>query len=274
MAGLQAASRLLLHHQQFLVGRRPSVIRMFSSSSNDETPKSLEKGYKLATGLWRRYTLRLQELKEYQDKKVFVDSLSTFAQLWRFVQLQLPEKTHTNLFDFVSGASMASEATLRAINSRAYPEFLVGKENSSSEVADKLKEYMIPACYNQTALQVKKNYLHRNCYVECEEMQIEKTQLAHATYHRLTKQEYQDWVNFKKPQKGAISPKASIEFLRLSVDVAAVEDLKIVHLVEKTRYIQYQNVYRVVFGSIVTDPDTVDWRIENMRIIEQKAISR
>ncbi|UIZ27222.1 hypothetical protein KXD40_005833 [Peronospora effusa] len=169
---------------------------------------------------------------------------------------------------------MASEVTLCAMKSRTFPEFLAGKKKSSSKEANKLKEYMIPGYYNETALQVKKNYLHRNFYVECEDMQIEKTQLAHVTYHRLTMQAYEDWVKFKKPLTRAISSKASVEYLRLYVDVATVENLKIVHLVEKTSYMQHQNVCRVVFGSRVTDPDTVDWRIESMRLIEQKTISR
>lgn len=268
----RAARRLLLNRQQLLVIRYPFAIRSFSISPDDKTSPKLESGYDLAAGLWRRYCSRLPKLLEYQDKAVFVDSIGILAQCWLFIQLQMPKKTHIDLLEFVEGASIASEATLRAMNSGAFPRFLAEKENSSSEVADRLKLYATPAYYNQMALQVKKNYLHRNIYVECKGVKIEKTQLADVVYRRLTEKEYEDLVNFKKPSAG-MSPEASVEHLRLHVDVATVENLK-VYLKDKTRCVQHQNVYRVVFESRVTDPDEVGWCIESMHIIEQKAMPR
>ncbi|KAL3664597.1 hypothetical protein V7S43_010347 [Phytophthora oleae] len=189
-----------------------------------------------------------------------------------FVQLQLPQ--NIDLLEFVEGAKMATEANIRAMNSVEFPEFLANKANSSSEVADSLKQYTTPVYYNKMALQVKKNYLHRNFYIECEGVEVEKAQLAKVTYARLTEKQYQDLVEFHKLPKGIASSEAIIEYLRLTMDVATVKNLNIVNLKGTTRHVQNQNVYRVAFESRVTDPEEVDWRIDSMHIIEQKAIPR
>ncbi|CAH0475213.1 unnamed protein product [Peronospora belbahrii] len=203
-----------------------------------------------------------------------LDSLSTLARYWLFMQLQFTEKTHINLLNLLDGASVALETTIRATNNQAYPEYLAGIENRSSDVADQLKQYMTPSCYSETALQVKKNYLHRNFHVECEDMKIEKTQLACIMYHRLTEKKYQEWIHFTKFYTGANSSNALIEYLQLGVDVATVEDLTVVHCAERTRQIQHKNVYRVVLESRVTNLDEVDWRIESTCLIEQIELSR
>uniref|UniRef100_A0AAV1TTW1 Tim44-like domain-containing protein n=1 Tax=Peronospora matthiolae TaxID=2874970 RepID=A0AAV1TTW1_9STRA len=277
MHGLHAARRrLLLLHRQYIVPTHSKLtnIRHFTSSHESKTPQQLEKGFDLATGLWHRCTSRLSTLSEYQDKKIFNDSLSPLAQYWLFVQLQLPKETQINLLEFVEGASVAAEATLRAMNCDAFPKVLASEgENSLSEVEDKIKMYTTPAHYNKMALQVKRNYLHRNFYIECEDMKIERAQVANAVYRRLTEKEYLDLVNFGKPVM-TISPEASIEHLSINVDIATVEDLKVVHLKNKPRYVQHQNVYRVVLESRVTDHDKVDWRVENMHLIEQAVVPR
>ncbi|KAH7472689.1 Glucanase inhibitor protein 2 [Phytophthora ramorum] len=216
---------------------------------------------------------RLPKLQEYQDKGVFTDSINTLAQCWQFVQLQLPKQTSVDLLEFVEGAQVATEAHLRAMNGVEFAEFLAEKENSSSQVADSLQQYMTPVCYHQMALQVKKDYLHRNFYVECEKMKVEKAQLARVVYRRLTEKEYADFVACTKLPK-VISPDATVEHLSLHMDVATVEDLNIVFLQGKTRHVQQQNLYRVVFESRVTEPEQVDWRIESMYIIGQKAMER
>ncbi|EEY60893.1 uncharacterized protein PITG_13654 [Phytophthora infestans T30-4] len=156
------------------------------------------------------------------------------GQCWLIVLLYLPRETNVDLLEFLEGAHAATEANLRAMNS----------------------QYTTPAYYNRMALQVKKNYLHRNFYIDCEAMRVEKAQLARVVYRRLTEKEYDDL------------------HLALHVDVATVEDLNVVYTNGKTRSVQHQNVYRVVFESRVTGPQEVDWRIESMHIIEQKAIPR
>ncbi|KAI9980024.1 hypothetical protein PInf_026904 [Phytophthora infestans] len=135
------------------------------------------------------------------------------------------------------------------MNSVEFPTYLADMTDRSSQVAENLKQYTTPAYYNRMALQVKKNYLHRNFYIDCEAMRVEKAQLARVVYRRLTEKEYDDLVELKK-QPAATSPKATIEHLALHVDVATVEDLNVVYTNE------------------------VDWRIESMHIIEQKAIPR
>ncbi|EGZ06495.1 hypothetical protein PHYSODRAFT_531668 [Phytophthora sojae] len=160
------------------------------------------------------------------------------GQCLLFLQLHLPKRTSVDLLEFMEGARIATEANLRAMNSAA------------------LQQYTTPAYYNQMALRVKKNYLHRNFYVECEGLVVEKPQLAQVVYGRLTEKQYEDW------------------HLRLHVDVATVEVLDVVNLQGKTNCVQHENVYRVVFESRVTDPEEVDWRIEGMHIIEQKAVQR
>ncbi|KAG7384440.1 hypothetical protein PHYPSEUDO_002628 [Phytophthora pseudosyringae] len=256
-----------------LRGHHPSAARGFSSVPDGENSPKFERGYELAAGLWRRSFGRLHKLSEYQNKGAFVDSLGSLAQCFLFIQLQLPKKTTVDLLEFVEGAQKATEVNLRAMNSAAFPEFLADKEKSSPQVAEMLQQFTTPAYYNQMALQVKKNYLHRNFYVECAGVRVEEAQLAQVVYRRLTEEEYEDLVAFTKPPTG-MSPHATVEHLRLHVDVATVEDLDIVYLEEKTRHVQHQNVYRVVFESRVTEPEDVDWRIESMHIVEQKAIPR
>ncbi|GMF14237.1 unnamed protein product [Phytophthora lilii] len=271
-----AAKGFLLARSQRFAGRqslqKPTIRSFSSSTDNDEFPQ-FERGYDLAAGLWHRCYQRLPKLQEYQEKEVFVDSLNSLAQVWLFIQLQLPQKTSVDLLEFVEGARLATEANLRTMNCVEFPEFLAEKENGSSEVADSLQQFTTPAYYHQMALQVKKNYLQRNFYVECEGMRIEKAQLAQVVYRRLTEKEYADLVSLKKPPTG-VSPEATVEHLRLHVDVATVEDLNLVFLQDKTRHVQQQNVYRVVFESRVTDPEEVDWRIESMHIMEQKGMER
>ncbi|GMF50547.1 unnamed protein product [Phytophthora fragariaefolia] len=157
------------------------------------------------------------------------------------------------------------------MNTAAFPEFLAGKENS---LAQSLQQYTTPAYYNQMALQIKKNYLQRNFYVECEGLTVEKPQLAQVIYRRLTEKEYENLVASKKPPT-AVSPEATIEHLRLHVDVATEEDLDIVYIEDQTQHVQHQNVYPVVFESRVTELEEIDWRIESMHtcIIEQKAVN-
>lgn len=227
----------------------------------------------MAAGLWTRTFERLPLLEEWQDKNVFIDSMGRMGQCLLFLQLHLPKRTSVDLLEFMEGARIATEANLRAMNSAAFPEFLAGEESSSSDVADRLQQYTTPAYYNQMALRVKKNYLHRNFYVECEGLVVEKPQLAQVVYGRLTEKQYEDWVAFKKPPTQS-SLDATIEHLRLHVDVATVEVLDVVNLQGKTNCVQHENVYRVVFESRVTDPEEVDWRIEGMHIIEQKAVQR
>ncbi|ETL90838.1 hypothetical protein L917_10566 [Phytophthora nicotianae] len=264
-----------LRRQQLLFGRyavtKPAD-RCFSTSPGEQNAPQFEKGSELVLGLWRRTIPRLPRLAEYQDKGAFTNSLNILDQCWLFVMLHLPRKTNVDLLEFLEGAQAAAEANLRAMNSVEFPEFLAKKSNSS-QVVENLKQYTTPAYYNQMALQVKKNYLHRNFYIECEAMKVEKAQLAQVVYRRLTVQEYEDLVEFKKQPTGT-SCESTVEHLGLLVDVATVEDLKVVSLTDKTLYVQQQNVYRVVFESRVTDPEDVDWRIESMHIIEQKAIPR
>ncbi|KAG3010715.1 hypothetical protein PC110_g19255 [Phytophthora cactorum] len=275
-AAARSARSLVLRRQQRLADHKPitkAATRCFSISSDGESEPQLENGKDLLVGVWRRSIRHLTKLSEYQDKGIFIDSLSILNQCWLFVMLHFPKKTSVDLLEFMEGAQTATEANLRAMNSVEFPEFLAGKKSGSSKVVEDLKQYTTPAYYNQMALQVKKNYLHRNFYIECEALGIEQAQLAQVVYRRLTEKEYEDLVAFRKKPTGT-SPKATVEHLRLHVDVATVEDLNVVYLRDKARYVQQQNVYRVVFESRVTDPEEVDWRIESMHIIEQKAMPR
>ncbi|RLN53060.1 hypothetical protein BBJ29_008649 [Phytophthora kernoviae] len=120
---------------------------------------------------------------------------------------------------------------------------------------------------------VKTNYVRGRRYVDCEQMKIERAQISQVFYRRLTEQEYADIVEFRK-FPDAISPDATIEHLRLYVDIATVEDLNLVFLEKETLHVQQQNVYRVAFESRVTKPDEVDWRIDSMHLIDKNAIER
>ncbi|KAK1942355.1 hypothetical protein P3T76_005854 [Phytophthora citrophthora] len=248
----------------------------FSSSSNGGKTPTLSNHFAFAAGFAHRVLFRtgLNKLFEYQEKGVFADTVGEVRHCMMFVQLHLPQRTNIDLLEFVEGAKMATEANLRAMNSVEFPEFLANKPRSSSEVADTIKQYTTPVHYNKMALQVKKNYLHRHFYIQCEGVEIEKAQLAKVAFARLTEKQYQDLVEFHKLSKGTASPEAIIEYLRLTVDVSTVENLDIVNLNGKTRHVQHQNVYRVAFESKVTDPEEVDWRIDSMHIIEQKEIPR
>ncbi|KAE8967179.1 hypothetical protein PR002_g28144 [Phytophthora rubi] len=270
------ARGLFVSRLQNSIGRHPAAktaARSFSSPPDRENSSRFKRAYNLVTELWNRSHPRLPVLQEWQEKGVFIDSLSATGQVWLFLHLHLPKKTTVDLVEFTEGARIATEANLRAMNSAAFPEFLAGKKNSSSDVADRLQQYTTPAYYNQMALRVKKNYLQRNFYVECEELIVEKAQLAGVGYRRLTEKQYEDLVAFKKPPAKRFSD-ATIEHLQLYLDVSTVEVLNVVRLDGKTNYVQNENVYRVVFESRVTDPEEVDWRIENMFIIEQKAVQR
>ncbi|CAI5719782.1 unnamed protein product [Hyaloperonospora brassicae] len=159
------------------------------------------------------------------------------------------------------------------MNCDAFPKFLAGNETCPSEVNEQVQQYTTPAYYNQMALQVKRNYVHRNFYIECEKMNLERAQVARVVYRRLTETEYLDLVNFRR-SRSKLSPEASIEHLSIHIDIATVEDLKVVHREQKPRHVQHQNVYRVAFESRVTEQDDVDWRIANMHIIEQLVLPR
>jgi hypothetical protein len=259
-----------------LVGRYPLAInatRSFSSSPGNEEPPTFEFGAEFVAAWYRRSVNSLPRLAEYLEKGAFSDSLSVLGKTWLFLQLQFPKKTSVDVLEFLEGARVATEAKLRAMNCVAFPEFLARKENSSSDVADSLQHFTTSEYYTQLALRVKKNYLHRKVYVECEGMAIESAQLAGSVYQRLTEQEYADLVAFRKPPRG-LSRNATIEQLQLYVHVATVEDLKIVILEGKTRHVQQQNLYRVIFESRVTEPEHVDWRIASMDILEKNAVER
>ncbi|KAF4033925.1 hypothetical protein GN244_ATG14134 [Phytophthora infestans] len=261
MLGRTSARSLLLSRQQLIAARKlvtKPVARCFSTSRDGDNSPLLENASK-APGVSRN--------------GVFIDSLGIMGQCWLIVLLYLPRETNVDLLEFLEGAHAATEANLRAMNSVEFPTYLADMTDRSSQVAENLKQYTTPAYYNRMALQVKKNYLHRNFYIDCEAMRVEKAQLARVVYRRLTEKEYDDLVEFKK-QPAATSPEATIEHLALHVDVATVEDLNVVYTNGKTRSVQHQNVYRVVFESRVTGPQEVDWRIESMHIIEQKAIPR
>ncbi|KAG1695443.1 hypothetical protein DVH05_019600 [Phytophthora capsici] len=266
------ASSLLIVRRSVL---KTSVCSFSSSSNGNKTP-TFQNGFAFAAEFAHRVLFRsgLNKLFEYQEKGVFADTVSLVGHCMMFAQLHLPQSTNIDLLEFVEGAKMATEANLRAMNSVAFPEFLVNKPNSSSEVADSIKQYTTPVYYNKMALQVKKNYLHRHFYIQCDGMEIEKAQLAKVAFARLTEKQYQDLVESHKLPKRTTSPEATIEYLRLTVDVSTVENLDIVNLKGKTHHVQHQNVYRVTFESRVTDPEKVDWRIDSMHIIEQKAIPR
>ncbi|KAJ8548501.1 hypothetical protein ON010_g11171 [Phytophthora cinnamomi] len=269
------AREFLAPRHRFSIDRRPAAataIRSFSSSSDSENWPKFVHGPNFIRGLWNRTVPRLPKLLEWQEKNVFADSLGTTGQCWQFIQLQQPQKTSVDLLEFVEGARIATEEYLWAMNSAAFAEFLAGKENSSSDMANVLQQYSTPAYYNEIALQVKKSYLQRNFHMECEGLVVENARLTRVVYRRLTEKEYEDLVAFKKPPK-AMSLEATIEHLRLHVDVQTVENLNIVHR-DKTVYVQQENVYQVVFESRVTDPEDIDWRIESMNIVEQDAVER
>ncbi|KAG7386625.1 hypothetical protein PHYBOEH_008625 [Phytophthora boehmeriae] len=248
--------------------------RSLSSSSGDGNAPRFERGLALAAGLWQRTTDQLPKLDEYEERKVFPSSLGTMGNVWLFLQLQLPAKTQIDLVEFLQGARMATEAKLRATNCVEFPKFLAEEQGSSSEAADSLRSFTTPACYNEMALQVKTNYLRGRRFVDCEQMTIERAQVSKVFYQRLTEQEYTDMVELRK-LPDAVSPDATIEHLRLHVDVATVEDLNLVFLDQKkTFHVQQQNVYRVAFESRVTSPEEVDWHIDSMRLVDKSAVER
>lgn len=267
----RAAPHLFLSLRQRFDRVSHSAIRCASTLPDNENPPHFENGLQFIAGVLRRSLPWLRNLSKYQVHGVFTESLSTAAQCWLLMQLYMPQRTSIDLLEFIKGAKTATEANLRAINCVDFSKSLADNKHDSHVVAV-LKQYNTPAYYNKLALQVKKNYLHHSFYKECTAMKIEKTQLAGVTYQRLTQQDYKDWVTYTKPPRNNFS-KATVEHLTIYLHVTTVEDLILVFLRDKPQYVQQHNVYRVVFESQVTNPADVDWRIENMHLIEQNSMS-
>jgi hypothetical protein len=247
--------------------------RCFSTSPSDEQPPPpLERGLQGLYSLYKRCAGRLDRFEAYSEGGVFTPDMNAVQQMLVFIQLQLPARTQVDVIDFLAGARVAAQRQFEAINSLDLPKFLAGELDESAS-ADRLQAFCTPGYYNLAALQVKRNYKQRACMIECQGMTVEQAHLRFVDYHRLTEQQYTDEVAFMKPPPTSWPLDATIERLRLHVDLSTVEDLCI-HFLDKDeqRLVQQQNVHRVVFESRVTTPDEVDWRIGNVLRLENRSI--
>lgn len=215
---------------------------------------------------------RLDKFDAYSAGEVFAPDMNVAQQFLVFLQLQLPAKTEIDAVEFLEGARLAAQVQFEAVNSVDLPKFLAG-ELSESVSADKLQTYCTPGYYNMAALQVKRNYKQRACFIECQKMAVEKAHLRFVDYNRLTEQQYSEETSFMKPPPASWPLDATLERLRLHVDLSTVEDL-LIHFLDKDeqRLVQQQNVHRVIFESRVTTPDEVDWRIGNVLRLENRSI--
>lgn len=247
--------------------------RCFSTSPSDgQPPPPLERGLQGLYSLYKRCAGRLDSFEAYSEGGVFAPDMNAVQQMLVFIQLQLPARTQVDVVDFLAGAREAAQRQFEAINSLDLPKFLAGELDESAS-ADRLQSFCTPGYYNLAALQVKRNYKQRACMIECQGMAVEQAHLRFVDYHRLTEQQYADEVAFMKPPPSSWPLDATIERLRLHVDLSTVEDLRIHYLDrDEQRLVQQQNVHRVVFESRVTTPDEVDWRIGNVLRLENRSI--
>lgn len=236
----------------------------------------MERGFTAIRGHFRRCCDRLDNFELYKQKKVFSPdgehSTAYVKEFLLFLQLQMPSKTEIDAVEFIEGAKEAVVSQTMMVNSMDLAKYLIG-ETSESTAAERLQTYSTPGFYNMLAMQVKRNYKQQRVAIECLDMSVESAYLQFVDYNRLTEDQYKDEVEFMKHAPAGWAPDATLERLRLHIDVATVEDLKLHFLnKERVRVVQQQNTYRFVFESRVTRPDEVEWRVANIVVLNKRAI--
>lgn len=240
--------------------------RQFSSSPR------FERGFKGLYSLHQRCSSRFDQFDAYSERGVFAPAMNVFQRMLVFLQLQLPAETQVDAVEFLEGAKAAAQLQLEATNSTDLPRFLSGEEEQS-ESADRLQAFCTPGFYNTAALQVKRNYKQRGCVIECRQMAVESAHLRFVDYNRVTEAQYREEVEFMKLPPPGWAEDATIERMRLHVDVATVEDLAIHYLdKQQTLLVQQQNLHRFIFESRVTAPEDVDWRVANVLRLRSRSI--
>lgn len=186
---------------------------------------------------------------------------SAITNMLGFVTLQVPQRTQIDAIEFLEGAKHACKAQLTAINSLEFGKYMGGEVKECAS-ATLLKSYCTPGFYQTAMANVKLTYTMRNLIFESQGIAIESIHLKSADYARLTEREYNDEVTSVRNAPMLWSEDASIERMKLHLDVTTVENVKMNYFKRKEeRFVQQQNAYRWIFESKVNRPEDLDWRI-------------
>ncbi|TYZ65948.1 hypothetical protein PybrP1_010425 [[Pythium] brassicae (nom. inval.)] len=251
----------------------------------------LQRGLPLLLSAGRRAFERRAELNAYHAQQLF-GPLSYWNAAAQFLRLQMPQRTHVDLREFLDGAAFAGTQHQLAANSLAFAKFTLSSQNASAvEAGEKEEQQVAPdseellalcatvddATSAATAEQLeaicsprmftglvdarRRALREGNLLIEIQELKIDTIAVERILYMQFTESDYADLVHGRRSLTALSSPDATSEHLFIQVSAQTTEIHKMTLVGQEVALVEQQNRRTWAFESDATDPDSLDWRI-------------
>lgn len=252
-----------------LVGLGPSSAeycqhrRTFASSPSSELPSGLEEV--LAT--LSKVRARRHVFQQYKKQQLFAPTCMSWLANWMmFYHLNRPQQTQLDLSEFMEGAKFAMDATMTAMYSKEFTDYVVREEAAPGALPpDCAAAELVERSLEQVSYDAFKAFVSQSLSVgiraEMQEIEIHAAHLLSVQYDRVPRRSSTN-------ASGAKVLVPSDERLKLAVLFDITEHVNVTLPGEGSEELTVRRNKAIwQFASNVTTPQDIDWVIEPLHLV-------
>ncbi|KAH7472691.1 uncharacterized protein KRP23_9677 [Phytophthora ramorum] len=241
--------------------------RHFSSSSSGEEPPP--EGFQGILATLAKVRARKDVFREYKQQDVFApSSMSWLANCLMFYHLNRPHKTQLDLLEFLHGARYAMEATMMAMYSREFADYVAREAEAPGPlVPDCEAAEMVHRSLETVSYDAFKAFLLKSTAAgiraEMKEVEVHSAHLLSVHFNLVA----------RRPTTNALGAKVQgvpkEERLKLAVlfDITEHVNVTLPDSDGAEEVVARRNKAIWQFESNVTTPEDVDWIIEPLHLV-------